>query len=99
MTRNTYPTVTPAHIYNACETIKRNPAKYLPTLPLPTTPGRRDQAILASGRDAIATVLFEQVPNLGWNNLTKAIRRGHSGDATNFTAINWLGAVSLGLTQ
>jgi hypothetical protein len=99
MTRNTCPTITPAHILNACETIKRNPAKYLPTSPLPTTPGLRDQAILAAGRDAIATALFEQVPNLGWNNLTKAIRRGHSGDETNFAAINWMGVVALGLTQ
>lgn len=99
MTRNTCPTITPAHIWNACETIKRNPAKYLPVRSLPKTPGRRDQAILAAGRDAIATVLFEQVPNISWNNLTKAIRRGHSGDETNFPAINWMGAVALGLTQ
>ena len=99
MTRNTCPTITPAHILNACETIKRNPTKYLPVRSLPKTPGRRAQAIQAAGRDAIATVLFEQVPNLSWNNLTKAIRRGHSGDETNFPAINCMGAVALGLTQ
>lgn len=96
---NPTPTVTAADITKAIAQIKRNPGRYMPQRPLPTTPGRRKQAILAAGRDAIATVLFEQVPHLGWNNLTKAIRRGHSGDATNFTAINWLGAVSLGLTQ
>jgi len=99
MTRNTCPAITPAHILNACETIKRNPAKYLPARPLPTTPGRRAQAIQAAGRDAIATTLFEQVPYLGWNNLTKAIRRGHEGDETDFDAINRMGAVALGLTQ
>ena len=96
---NPTPAVTAADITKAIAQIKRNPGRYMPQRPLPTTPGRRKQAILAAGRDAIATVLFEQVPHLGWNNLTKAIRRGHSGDATNFTAINWLGAVSLGLTQ
>lgn len=88
--------VTPLHIFNAIETIKRNPTKYLPTQPLPTTPGRRKQRILAAGRDAIAAVLFEQVPGTNWGNLTKAIRKG-CGPAVVFEPINKAGAEALGL--
>ena len=88
--------VTPLHIFNAIETIKRNPTKYLPTRPLPKTPGRRKQAILAAGRDAIAAVLFEQVPGTNWGNLTKAIRRG-CGQDFDFEACNAAGAEALGL--
>jgi len=99
MTRNTCPTITPAHIQAAVETIKRNPTKYMPPWPLPTTPGRRAQAILAAGRDAIAAALFEQVPGAAWTNLTKAIRRGHAGCNTDFAAINRAGAIAMGLTK
>jgi hypothetical protein len=86
--------VTPAHIAAALETIRRNPGAQRP---LPTTPKRREQAILAAGRDAIATLLIHDVPYVTWNNLTAAIRRGHQGTDTDFAAINRAGAVALNL--
>jgi hypothetical protein len=88
--------VTPLHIWNAIETIKRDPSRYFPTRPLPTTPGRRKQRILAAGRDAVACVLFEQVPGINWGNLTRAIRRG-CGTEVLFEPINKAGAQALGL--
>lgn len=93
------PTITPAHVAAACDIIRRNPAAHLPTRPLPTTPGRRAQAILAAGRDAIANLLIRDVPCVTWANLTKAIRAGHSGSDTDFPAINRMGAEALGLLQ
>lgn len=93
---NPTPAVTPADIVKAIAQIKRNPGRYMPQRPLPTTPGRRKQAILAAGRDAIATALFEQVPGTSWSNLTKAIRKG-CGAGVVFEAINLAGAQALGL--
>lgn len=93
---NPTPTVTAADITKAIAQIKRNPGRYMPQRPLPTTPGRRKQAILAAGRDAIATVLFEQVPGTNWGNLTKAIRKGCNAGVV-FEAINLAGAQALGL--
>lgn len=90
--------ITPAHIWNALETIRDNPEKYRSTRPLPTTAKRHDQRLLKDGRDAIATVLIEQVPYVTWNNLTAAIRRGHAGTDTDFAAINRAGAIALGYT-
>ena len=90
------PTVTPLHIWNAIDTIKRNPGRYMPPRPLPTTPGRRKQAVLAAGRNAVAAVLFEQVPGTSWSNLTKAIRKGCNAGVV-FEAINLAGAQALGL--
>ena len=90
------PTVTPLHIWNAIETIKRNPGRYMPQRPLPTTPGRRKQAVLAAGRDAVAAVLFDQVPGTAWSNLTKAIRKGCNAGVV-FEAINLAGAQALAL--
>ena len=92
----TIATVTPLHLFNAIETIKRNPSRYTPTRPLPTTPGRRKQAILAAGREAVAQVLIEQVPGTNWGNLTKAIRRGCGAEVV-FEPINKAGAQALGL--
>lgn len=89
--------ITPAHIAAALETIRRNPGAHFPGRPLPTTPKRREQAILAAGRDAIATLLIHDVPYVTWNNLTAAIRRGHQGTDTDFAAINRAGAVALNL--
>jgi hypothetical protein len=88
--------VTPLHLFNAIETIKRDPSRYTPTRPLPTTPGRRKQAILAAGRDAVAQVLIRDVPYVTWNNLTKAIRRGCGAEVL-FEPINKAGAQALGL--
>ena len=59
---------------------------------------RHDARLLADGRDAIAAVLIASTPGLSWNNITAAIRAGHVGTATNFTAINREGAVALGYT-
>lgn len=93
---NPTPAVTPLHIWNAIDTIKRNPCRYMPQRPLPTTPGRRKQAVLAAGRNAVAAVLFEQVPGTSWSNLTKAIRKGCNAGVV-FEAINLAGAQALGL--
>lgn len=90
------PIVTPLHIWNAIDTIKRNPDKYMPQRPLPTTPGRRKQAVLAAGRVAVSSALFEQVPGTTWGNLTKAIRKGCDAGVV-FEAINLAGAQALGL--
>jgi hypothetical protein len=93
---NPTPVVTPADIVKAIDTIKRNPGKYMPQRPLPKTPGRRKQAILAAGRVAVAYALFEQVPGTSCSNLTKAIRNG-CGAGVVFEAINLAGAQALGL--
>ncbi len=93
---NPTPTVTAADIVKAIDTIKRNPGKYMPQRPLPATPGRRKQAVLAAGRDAVAVALFEQVPGTNWGNLTKAIRKGCNAGVV-FEAINLAGAQALGL--
>lgn len=92
------PAITPADIAAACTIIARNPADYRSSRPLPTTAKRHDQRLLADGRDAIAAVLIAKVPGVTRNNLTAAIRRGHNGDATDFAAINRLGALALGYT-
>jgi hypothetical protein len=89
--------ITPEHISNAAALIKSNPQRYLPTRPLPTTAGRRKQAIIAAGRDALATVLLDQFKIKNYGTLTKALRAGHNGDATDFDSINRQGAVALGL--
>jgi hypothetical protein len=92
--------ITPADIEACCGYIASYPAAYPLRRPLPTTPGRRYQAILAAGRDAIAYILIDAlklVPN--YQALTKAIRAGHQGNATDFDAINRLGAVALGLLE
>ena len=62
------------------------------------TPGRKAQARLAAGRNAMALALFELVPELGGNfrKLTKAIRAGMGADV-DFDAINEQGAQALGL--
>jgi hypothetical protein len=91
--------ITPLHIWNCLEQIRRNPSAHLPRRPLPTTPGRRNAAIIAAGRDAIANLLIRDVPYITWSNITKAIRAGHAGTDTDFTAINRSGAVALGLLE
>lgn len=92
--------ITPADITAACGYIAANRAVHAALRrPLPTTPGRRQQAIIAAGRDAIAHILIDTlhlVPN--WQALTKAIRAGHGADA-DFAAINRQGAVALGLLE
>ena len=93
---NPTPTVTASDIEKAIAKIERNPGRYMPQCPLPTTPGRRKQAVLAAGRGAVAAALFEQVPGTTWSNLTKAIRKGCSAGVV-FEAINLAGAAALGL--
>ena len=93
---NQTPAVTPTDIVKALAQIKHNPGRYMPQRPLPTTPGRRKQAVLAAGRDAVAAVLFDQVPGTAWSNLTKAIRKGCNAGVV-FEAINLAGAQALGL--
>ena len=90
--------ITPADITAACGYIAAHRNDYTLHRPLPTTPGRRAQAIAAAGREAIANVLIDRlklVPN--WTALTKAIRAGHQGYDTDFDAINRQGAIALGL--
>lgn len=90
--------ITPADITAACDYIDHDVSAYVLRRPLPTTPVRRQQAILAAGREAIAHVLIDTlklVPN--YQALTKAIRAGHDGAATDFDAINRRGAEALGL--
>lgn len=89
--------ITPATIKAASAHIAAHRADYLPTRPLPTTPKRRAAAILAAGRDALARVLMSKDGIKNYGALTKAIRAGHDGDATDFDAINRKGAVALGL--
>ena len=92
--------ITPADITAACGYIAADPTAYKLRHPLPTTPGRRKQAIAAAGREAIAHILIdtlELVPN--YRALTKAIRAGHQGAATDFDAINRLGAQALGIWE
>lgn len=92
--------IVPADITAACGYIDHDVSAYVLRRPLPTTPGRRHQAILAAGREAIAHILIDTlklVPN--WQALTKAIRAGHDGDATDFDAINKAGAVALGIWE
>lgn len=94
----THPTITPSNITEACVFIAMHSDEYKLQRPLPTTPGRRAQAIAAAGREALANVLIDRlhlVPN--WTALTKAIRAGHAGNATDFDAINRQGAQALGL--
>ena len=92
--------ITPADITAVCGYIAHDPSAYPLRRPLPTTPGRRKQAIAAAGREAIAHILIdtlELVPNYG--ALTKAIRAGHQGAATDFDAINRFGAQALGIWE
>lgn len=93
--------ITPADITAACGYIAAYREAYIPLRrPLPTTPGRRKQAIAAAGREAIAHILIDTlhlVPN--WQALTRAIRAGHQGTATDFDAINRLGAQALGIWE
>jgi len=63
------------------------------------TPVRGHQALLAVARNALAAVLIERRGLSGINALTKAIRAGHAGDATDFKAINLAAAQSLGLLE
>ena len=93
---NPTPAVTPADIVKAIAQIKHNPGRYMPQRPLPATPGRRKQAVLAAGRNAVAAALFEQVPGTTRGNLTKAIRKGCNAGVV-FQAINLAGAQALGL--
>jgi len=93
-------TINPADITAACGYIESDVSAYKLRRPLPTTPGRRKQAILAAGREAIAHILIDTlklVPNYG--ALTKAIRLGHNGTATDFDAINRQGAQALGIWE
>lgn len=92
--------INPADIEVCCGYIRSDRAAYALRRPLPTTPGRRQQAILAAGREAIAHILIDTlklVPN--YQALTKAIRLGHQGDATDFDAINRRGAEALGIWE
>lgn len=89
--------ITPADITEAVATVASFPSIYRPTRPLPTTPARRQQAIIAAGRDALARVLIARFGIKSYGTLTKAIRAGHAGDATDFNAINAAGARALGL--
>ena len=89
--------ITPADIEACCGYIRSDRAAYALRRPLPTTPGRRQQAILAAGRDALARVLIARFGIKSYGTLTKAIRAGHDGDATDFDAINRRGAEALGL--
>ena len=88
--------ITPADITRACTYLDDNAAQYMPTRPLPTTQKRHDAALLAAGRDALGRVLMAQHEIKNYNALTKAIRAGHHGDATDFDAINKAGARALG---
>ena len=93
-------TIVPEDITACCGYIAKNRDTYKLQRPLPTTPARRRAAILAAGREAIAHILIdtlELVPNYG--ALTKAIRAGHAGAATDFDAINKAGAVALGIWE
>lgn len=92
------PTITPADITAACAVIARNPADYRSSRPLPTTAKRHDQRLLADGRNAIAQVILATGTVRTYQQLTAAIRRGHNGDATDFTAINRQGVIALGYT-
>lgn len=89
--------ITPDAIDSAVALIYRQPNIHLPTRPLPTTPARRQQAIIAAGREALARVLMCRYGLKNYGALTKAIRAGHDGDATDFAAINRRGAEALGL--
>ena len=63
------------------------------------TPARKRQALLAVARNALAAVLIERTGLSNIYALTKAIRAGHAGDATDFKAINLAAAQSLGLLE
>ena len=63
------------------------------------TPLRGRQALLAVARNALAALLIERFKLSGIQQLTKAIRAGHSGDATDFDAINLQGAQALGILE
>ena len=92
--------ITPADIEACCGYIDHDVSAYVLCRPLPTTPVRRQQAILAAGREAIAHILIDTlklVPN--YQALTKAIRAGHDGAATDFDAINRRGAEALGIWE
>ena len=89
--------ITPADIEACCGYIRSDRAAYALRRPLPTTPGRRHQAILAAGREAIAHILIDTlklVPN--YQALTKAIRLGF-GTEPDWNTINRKGAEALGL--
>ena len=63
------------------------------------TPLRGRQALLAVARNALAALLIEQFKLGNIQQLTRAIRAGHAGDATDFDAINLAAAQSLGLLE
>ena len=94
--------ITTETIMRACARVAANPRAYavraVANFNRTNTPGRKTQARLAAGRDALAEALFELEPGLKGNfqTLTKAIRAGLGNDA-NFDSINELGAVALGL--
>jgi hypothetical protein len=87
-------TITPQQVFDA--------ALYLtlksPELrrPLPTTPARRKQRILAEGRDAILEVLRKHNPTI--KDITAAIRAGYACEP-DWDAINRLGAEALGIWE
>ena len=58
---------------------------------------RRRAAFITVSRDALAALLIERHDLKDFHQLTKAIRAGHDGAATDFDAINRRGAEALGL--
>lgn len=77
---------------------KVNPAHLARARGIPT-PARKRQALLAVARDALAALLIESRGLKNIQQLTRAIRAGHAGDATDFKAINLAAAQSLGLLE
>lgn len=87
-------TITPQQIHDAALYVTLGGA--VPRRPLPTTPARRKQAILAEGRDALIAVLRKHNPAI--KDFTAAIRAGY-GCEPDWLAINKLGAEALGIWE
>ena len=95
--------VTPADIIAAIQSSgalwrKVDPKQLAHARGIPT-PVRKRQALLAVARDALAALLIESRGLKNIQQLTRAIRAGHAGDATDFDAINLAAAQSLGLLE
>ena len=88
-------------IFEATKKIVENPSNYAEASRARadriSTPGRKHQAVIAAGRNALAQALFEIHPELGgsFQKLTKAIR-AQCGENFNFEELNKTGARALG---
>ena len=94
----TQQTICHGDITEACGIIAANREAYTINRPLPTTPARRRQRLLAEGRDALASALMNKFGLKNYSTLTAAIRRGF-GPTPDWESINQAGAVALGIWE